>query len=209
MTEADFLAAVIANPDDDSPRLIFADWLSENGQDEWAELVRVQCELANNDDTEWVRCSECDEYLDGGEHKSDCRLEVLKDREAELLVRTAERKDFWLSRVPPAFAATNPSGLVRRGFVELVYCQVGPWYQWHQEVRAATPVREVRFVGGDDDASRLHQLAAPARWPDIAFSLPMSPELRRAIYTDGTEGLLDAARRAGEEAARFLIRGPF
>lgn len=46
MTEADFLAAIIANPDDDAPRLIFADWLAENGQDDRAEFIRVQCKLA-------------------------------------------------------------------------------------------------------------------------------------------------------------------
>jgi uncharacterized protein (TIGR02996 family) len=41
-----FLQAIIEAPDDDTPRLVYADWLDEHGQDERAELVRVQCELA-------------------------------------------------------------------------------------------------------------------------------------------------------------------
>jgi uncharacterized protein (TIGR02996 family) len=41
-----FLQAIIESPDDDSPRLIYADYLEEHGQPERAELVRVQCELA-------------------------------------------------------------------------------------------------------------------------------------------------------------------
>jgi uncharacterized protein (TIGR02996 family) len=39
------LKAVIAEPDDDSPRLIYADWLEENGQEERAEFIRVQVAL--------------------------------------------------------------------------------------------------------------------------------------------------------------------
>lgn len=40
------LAAVLARPEDDLPRLVFADYLDENGEPERAEFVRVQCELA-------------------------------------------------------------------------------------------------------------------------------------------------------------------
>jgi uncharacterized protein (TIGR02996 family) len=47
MTERDaFLAAVLESPDDDTPRLIFADWLEENGDPERAEFIRAQCDLA-------------------------------------------------------------------------------------------------------------------------------------------------------------------
>ncbi|MCI0461264.1 MAG: TIGR02996 domain-containing protein [Gemmataceae bacterium] len=40
------LAAVWAEPEDDGPRLVYADWLEENGQPERGEFIRVQCELA-------------------------------------------------------------------------------------------------------------------------------------------------------------------
>lgn len=47
MTEADALRrAVVTYPDDDTPRLIFADWLDEHGQAERATLIRVQLEAA-------------------------------------------------------------------------------------------------------------------------------------------------------------------
>src|SRR5262249_25245959 len=45
-TEEGILADVREYPDDDAPRLIYADWLDDHGQHERAELVRVQCELA-------------------------------------------------------------------------------------------------------------------------------------------------------------------
>jgi uncharacterized protein (TIGR02996 family) len=46
MDEQAFLDAVIAAPDDDAPRLIYADWLDEHNQPERAEFIRLQCELA-------------------------------------------------------------------------------------------------------------------------------------------------------------------
>lgn len=48
MTTGDrLLADILAHPDDDTPRLIYADWLDEHGDDpERAELIRLQCELA-------------------------------------------------------------------------------------------------------------------------------------------------------------------
>ncbi|MEK6234824.1 MAG: TIGR02996 domain-containing protein, partial [Planctomycetales bacterium] len=44
MDEQAFLAEIAANPDDDAPRLIFADWLEERG-DLRAELLRLLNEL--------------------------------------------------------------------------------------------------------------------------------------------------------------------
>ena len=42
--ERAFALAVVAEPDSDVPRLVFADWLDEQG-DARGELVRVECEL--------------------------------------------------------------------------------------------------------------------------------------------------------------------
>lgn len=36
--------ALCANPTDDLPRLVYADWLQENGQVERADFIRLQCE---------------------------------------------------------------------------------------------------------------------------------------------------------------------
>ena len=54
MTDADLLAAVLAAPDDDTPRLAAADWLDEYAGDlpdpglarDRSELIRAQCEAA-------------------------------------------------------------------------------------------------------------------------------------------------------------------
>ena len=46
-----FLAAVVANPRDDLPRLVYADWLDENGDALRAEFIRLQCQLAQSQRT--------------------------------------------------------------------------------------------------------------------------------------------------------------
>lgn len=52
MSDGDrLLAAIWAHPADDTPRLMYADWLQEQGQHARAEFIRLQCELAHLD--EW------------------------------------------------------------------------------------------------------------------------------------------------------------
>src|SRR5689334_17143665 len=44
--EDHFLQAIYQDPADDAVRLIYADWLEENGRPERAEFIRLQCEQA-------------------------------------------------------------------------------------------------------------------------------------------------------------------
>src|SRR3954462_14508269 len=43
--EEAFLRDIWENPEDDTPRLVYADWLEENGRPERGEFIRLQCEL--------------------------------------------------------------------------------------------------------------------------------------------------------------------
>jgi uncharacterized protein (TIGR02996 family) len=49
-SDDDFLQAIIDNPDDDLPRLVYADRLEENGEQDRADFIRVQLELARVED---------------------------------------------------------------------------------------------------------------------------------------------------------------
>lgn len=40
------LRAICDNPDDDTPRLVFADWLQEHGEEDRAEFIRLQVRFA-------------------------------------------------------------------------------------------------------------------------------------------------------------------
>jgi uncharacterized protein (TIGR02996 family) len=113
MTDADaFRRAIAAAPDDDTPRLVFADYLDEHGEPDRAEFVRVQCELAGSSGITEVRC------------------DALRRRERELL--KAHAKD-WLGDLgdwPPFYGEMKGYGWqgnnvaifaeFRRGFVAAV-----------------------------------------------------------------------------------------
>src|SRR5262249_50323891 len=45
-TQETLLAGVVGHPEEDGPRLVYADWREENGQPEWAQLTRAQIDLA-------------------------------------------------------------------------------------------------------------------------------------------------------------------
>lgn len=50
MSDEDALiAAIIANPDEDTPRLVYADWLEEHGDAGRGEFIRLQCRNAARD----------------------------------------------------------------------------------------------------------------------------------------------------------------
>src|SRR4051812_916255 len=74
-----FWAAIRANPDDDTPRLVYADWLQENGDPARAEFIRLQCEIARlPDDRKTQRKSR-----PALEHRQRVLLTANRDRWAE------------------------------------------------------------------------------------------------------------------------------
>jgi len=44
--QAALLAAIVAEPDDDTPRLVYADWLQEHGDEEQAQFIRDSIKLS-------------------------------------------------------------------------------------------------------------------------------------------------------------------
>ena len=86
-----FLKSIIANPDDDLPRLVYADFLDETGDADRGEFIRVQCQLVRTD-----------------EH--DPQFRELEDREHALLA-TNERA--WFTA-----PAGLREWVWRRGFIE-------------------------------------------------------------------------------------------
>ena len=51
------LDAILANPGDDLPRLVYADWLEENGESERAEYIRLAINNPHKD--YYCRCDMC------------------------------------------------------------------------------------------------------------------------------------------------------
>ena len=81
MSEAAFLAAIRNDPADDTPRLVFADWLEEHGQPVRAAFVRDQIALAKTDDADprypelLARTRRCGVLTDAS-HRLECERGV-------------------------------------------------------------------------------------------------------------------------------------
>ena len=58
MSREALFRGILDNPEDDVPRLVFADWLEEHGEADRAEFIRVQCERARSGliDCQPIRC---------------------------------------------------------------------------------------------------------------------------------------------------------
>jgi uncharacterized protein (TIGR02996 family) len=132
-----FLAAILAEPEEDSHRLVYADWLDENGNSERAEFVRVQCRLARLDER---HCGGyyCDAGEDGSALHVDCEWWRLTREEGPLL----------------AWAQDNliPAPLVghvhfARGFPESASLPLARWWKYGAATARMCPtLRLVRLT---------------------------------------------------------------
>lgn len=109
-----FIAEIIANPDDDTARLIFADYLEENG-DPRAEMIRIQFEMAEL--SHW-----------------DPKRAKLRTRELKLL-----REHGGFGSLPEGVRELGSRG----GFLDAVEVTVARFLKCHEQIFAQAPIREV------------------------------------------------------------------
>ncbi len=172
---AAFLAAIRNAPDDDAPRLVYADWLSENGEEERAEFIRVQvalaamgtvCDREDQDDgchpfrVEW-KCSPCQ------------RRHPLRVRERQLLTDdNGENFRAWFgseSRFTPMVAPWDSRlRMFRRGFVESLTTDWPGWRDHGDALLLEHPVRKVTLTTTAvlDGPRHLQE-----KWPGVEFTM--------------------------------------
>jgi uncharacterized protein (TIGR02996 family) len=114
MSEAALLQAIMDSPDDDVPRLVYADFLEERDEGDRAEFIRVQCER--------TRLPEKDQ-----------RQASLEARERELLVAHGER---WVR----AFGAGISRWVFRRGFLEEMTIPVASYLENRSTLSQLAPI---------------------------------------------------------------------
>jgi uncharacterized protein (TIGR02996 family) len=126
--EQGLLATVLAEPDNDGPRLVYADWLDEHDQPARAEFIRLQIELAKRPG---VR-----------------RREQLRLREKELL---DAHKETWAEPVAEfrtiyKYYHSRTLYVFRRGFVEGILTDPDTFIEQAAEMFARAPIREIHFA---------------------------------------------------------------
>lgn len=129
--EQALLAAVLARPDDDLPRLVYADYLEELGTEHQvarAEFIRLQCAL-----------TEVNELS----HPQRAAWQI---RERVLLNRFGPT---WLAplreRGQPLFTPRS-HGQFRRGFVEVLWMPAGWFVDKARKIDRTMPARELRLT---------------------------------------------------------------
>ncbi len=149
-TEAEaFLQRIRAFPDDDAPRLIYADWLEEQGavgSPEWgperAYLIRVQIALARLDE---------ETELEEPNISARDRVERESAREklrAKLLVAKNDLLDNYREDWIAPFRGLATSHEFHRGFVEEVNVGGLQWIRHAHELFYAGPVRHIHLLDG-------------------------------------------------------------
>jgi uncharacterized protein (TIGR02996 family) len=139
-----FLEAIVNAPDDDFPRLIYADWLEEQHDHARAELIRLQCQLASLGYL-WIH-----HPLLPSRSKTNAEVAPLFARHAELWQQHASE---WQAEFPvipgtrlvwgrgfPGWAVIeHPGGMMKFGDA---LSRVAPVTRLATQGRAATWIRE-------------------------------------------------------------------
>ena len=137
-TDAGFMEAIIADPADDTPRLIYADWLDEHGQEERAEFIRVQCEIARLENCHvqalLPSAQTLATILDA---TLEYKLIELRERESELF--NAHRSE-WIVRIQFVTSAMH------RGFVGKIGCSWKVFAANADAILAEHPVTMVKLT---------------------------------------------------------------
>jgi uncharacterized protein (TIGR02996 family) len=127
MSKQGLLKAIAANPDDDLPRLVLADWLEENGDEVRAHFIRLQCRRA--------QLSE-----------EDPEAETLDRQEWEL--RRAHG-DAWQRELPTW--ARRLRCQFRRGFVAEAILTPKQFFEKLPSLRRSTPLEGVEITNSSID----------------------------------------------------------
>jgi len=133
-----FRQAIIEKPDDDTPRLVYADWLDEHGESARAEFIRVQCQLAR--------------LPPDAPGRTD-----LERRELRLLDANEAK---WLGPIRREWFNRLFNDFWRRGFVERVVLPLGDFLANAPAIFASGPVRKVVLrLAASDGPARVAELA--------------------------------------------------
>lgn len=185
-----FLRRICESPDDDAPRLIYADWLDERGDSDSrdrAEFIRVQIKLARMDGTFCLKNGNETKF---GKLTKHCRCSVCKLRRVELASAIRRHGIYKRWQEMPTFSDSKyrrliPQGLFHRGFVEVVQIPLAGWLQIGTEIILRHPVKRVtteKIPAPCGSASRNGQVRTWHEWFNYATYHQNADELPETIF---------------------------
>lgn len=184
--EAAFLEGVCAEPENDAPRLIFADWLDERN-DPRGEFIRVQVAIAQLS-------------------TNDPQRDLLLDREAQLLAR------FHVAWTEPLKKIAGWAEF-RRGFVETVNIDARTFLRRASDLFRLAPVRQIRFL---DVGSSLDRVMSSPQLDHLTsitiYAQHIEERLTRALvespHLAGLRSLNIGKNRVGDRGVETIAWSP-
>jgi uncharacterized protein (TIGR02996 family) len=179
------LQAIRERPEDDGPRLVLADWLSERG-DPRGELIVLQCRLARMD-------------------RDDDERRWMEARMRELL---AEHEQAWRGRV--LALPTVSLGYLERGFVRRVAMAESAFAKRAAELLAEAPLLEEVYLSRDREPA---DLAVPPELAQLRGVRVDSTRFAHAVlaspHATQLEMLAFGGQAAGPEIAERIASAGF
>lgn len=222
---AAFTRAILAEPAEDTHRLVYADWLQENGDEPRAEFIRAQLELARNPCGDLPRTQQHAPSPTNGPCAGCVRVSAKRRELHDAFDLDRQLKWFALPR-----GLMIPPGGVRRGFVTEVACTAADWLAHADTLLAQHPIERVRlttwpkvyviqsgmYVTGRkfDGRTRVHPAGSThtmleAEWPGISITfelpdggMPVPPHLTATNLRDVLAAEL-TRRMAESQASQF------
>lgn len=205
-----FLQRIRAFPDDDAPRLIFADWLEEHAaaaerfgspaSREWNEargrFIRIQIALAQ---------LQPDVDDDALTRPSNDKMEMMGE---EQRLENAYKAD-WIA--PLHGLALDPR--FRRGFVEDIQIEARVLMRHAGEVFDASPIRRIRLIDVSDGLPEVFACPYLSRINDLKIHAsyvgePLARALARSKHLSGLRTLHLFRNRFEDEGVRHLATSP-
>ncbi len=185
--EAAFIHTIREHPDDDGPRLVYADWLEEHGQCERAEFIRVQIELVRG-------------VMDADRHRQ------LREREELLLDRHAKSWAMFVGKWINGWE-------FERGFLEAIQIRCSDFVRYGNRLFDRAPIVKVRPNHLPDDLTAFALCRALGRVRDLDLSAGnfRAPELQPILDSPQVRQLrlLDLGTvRIGNEGAVAVFCSP-
>lgn len=157
-----FFREIVAAPEDDVPRLIYADWLEERG-DPLGALIRIQCELA--------------------------RLEAESPRYVELRLEEwnllHEYGDEWNGTLPKWVSSFER----RRGFVERIALPYGKFHERADLLFEEYPIRDLTLEGRPERLTRILEEPLMLRVESLSLAFLDDEGLRSVVESPYLENL--------------------
>ncbi|HEY7427857.1 MAG TPA: TIGR02996 domain-containing protein [Gemmataceae bacterium] len=209
-----FIQAIREAPHDDTPRLIYADWLEEHGQADRADFIRIQCQL--------TRMTDPHPGLFSGFFSLKAREEGLLRRNwnewvcplREIVGPRYQRYGMnWLG------GEYHPDGRehFRRGFVDRLSLHAESFIRHAERLSRLTALRELSLWGAGQCAAELANVTALSGLSILAFvdyyDAPLMARDAMALasspFLHGISRLFLGYNSLGDEGVESLVRAPW